>query len=346
MNKKIKIGKRWIGDGEPVFIIAEAGSNHNKKLGQAMKLIDVASQSGADAVKFQLFKAEKLYRKGDPAFDVVKANELPREWVNKLAGYSRKKGLIFLASPFDTESVDLLYSIGVQAYKCASSETVNLPLLRYIASKKKPVIISTAMCNLADVYEAVEAVFSTGNENVALLQCTSLYPAAPHDVNLRVMDTLGRSFGVPVGYSDHTLGITMPIGAVARGACVIEKHFTLSRGLKGPDHFYALEPDEFKQMVIAIREVEQGLGSAIKMMLPEEKKCARRNSLIAKKDIPKGTKLAQDMIVINRPALGIEPRFLDAVIGQKTKRQIKKDEAITWESIGGVKTRGVICGQQ
>ena len=240
---------------------------------------------------------------------------------------------MFLASPFDEESIDNLHKVGVPAYKWASSETVNLPLLRYAASKKKPMIISTGMCDLADVYEAVKVVHSTGNQDIILLHCTSLYPAEPRCVNLRAMDTLKNAFQLPVGYSDHTLGFLISAIAAARGACVIEKHFTLSRKLNGPDHSYALEPDELTQMVKAIRETERSLGSAVKEMLLEEKKLARRESLIAKVDIPKGSILTKEMIVIKRPAFGIKAGFLNAVIGRETKREIKKDEAITWDII-------------
>jgi N-acetylneuraminate synthase/N,N'-diacetyllegionaminate synthase len=333
MNKTVKIRDRLVGAGEPAFIIAEIGSNHDRNLRQAKELIDVVAESKADAVKFQLFKAEGFYSRSDPMFSVMKENELPREWVPELYEYVQDKGIIFLASPFDEEAVDILQEVGSPAFKIASSETVNLSLVRYIALKKKPLIISTGMCNLADVYEAVEVVYATGNEGIILLHTSSLYPTEPQDVNLLAMDTLSNAFHLPVGYSDHTLGLLMPAVAVARGACVIEKHLTLSRTLKGPDHSYALEPDEFKQMVKAIREVEQSLGSPEVKMLPGEKKSARRNSIIAKTDIPKGTVITKDMILVKRPALGIEPRFIEGVVGQRTKRNIKKDEAVIWDMI-------------
>ena len=333
MKKKVKIGDRGVGAGEPTFIIAEVGSNHDRKLDQAKKLIDIASESGVDAVKFQLFKAENLYSKEDPFFAVMKANELPQEWVEELAEYANSNGLIFLASPFDEESVDYLNQIDVIAYKWASSETVNLPLLKYAAAKKKPMFISTGMCDLADIQEAIDIVYSTGNEDVLLLHCIALYPTKPNQVNLRMMDTLRDAFHLPVGFSDHTMSIVVPAAAVARGACVIEKHFTLSRKLKGPDHPYALEPDELKQMVKAIRDVDASLGSPIKKMIPEEEKDARRNSVIAKVNIRRGSKLTKDMVVITRPAYGIKPKYLDIVIGREAKRDVKKDEAITWEMV-------------
>lgn len=266
-------------------------------------------------------------------FDVMKKNELPREWTRELCKYAKKKGLIFLASPFDREAVDLLCKVDSPAFKWASSETVNLAFLRYAAKKKKPLFISTGMCNLADVYEAVEVAYSSGNQDVVLLHCTSLYPTEPQHVNLAVMDTLKNAFNLPVGYSDHSLGLLVPAIAVAKGACVIEKHFTLSRKLKGPDHSYAIEPDELKQMVREIREVEQSIGSSVKRMLPEEKKFARRDSLIAKRNIIKGAKFTEDMIKVGRPALGIESRFLKVVTEQKANKSIKKGEFITWGMI-------------
>jgi len=333
MSKRVKIKGRWVGDDEPVFIIADVGSNHDRKKNQAKKLIDIAADSGVDAVKFQLFKTEKLYPRNNHMFDVMKRNELPREWITELLEYAYKRGLIFLATPFDEESVDFLYKVDVPAYKWASSETTNLNLLRYAAARKRPMIISTGMCDLADIYEAVEVVFSSGNKDIILLHCTSLYPTKPSNVNLRMMDTLRDCFHLPVGYSDHTLGSAISVAAVARGACVIEKHFTISRNLKGPDHSFALEPGELKEMVKAIRQIEQSLGSPIKKMLPEEEKVARRNSIIAKTDIPKGSRITKDMVEIKRPAFGIKPRFLEVVVGRKTKKDIKKGDPITWKLI-------------
>ena len=334
MRSTVKIGDSLVGEDQPCFVIAEVGSNHDKNLSRARELIDIAAASKVSAVKFQLFKAESFYRPDDPMFSVMKENELPREWLKELYDYAKSRGIIFLASPFDEDAVELLQELGSPAFKIASSETVNLSLLRYTAAKKKPLIISTGMCNLADIYEAVETVYSAGNKGVILLHSSSLYPTKPQNANLRVMDTLSEAFHLPVGYSDHTLGLLMPAVAVAMGACVIEKHLTLSRTLKGPDHSYALEPSEFEQMVKGIREVERGLGSPEVKMLPEEKEMARRNSIIAKTDIPKGAVITKNMILVRRPASGIEPRFMDAVIGQKTKGSIKKDQAISWDMIG------------
>ncbi len=348
MKGRVKIGDRWVGEGEPTFIIAEVGANHDKKLSQAKELIDVAVDAAADAVKFQVYSAETLYSRKTPQFsylkelnvtkstyEIIEENELPRQWLKELAEYCQNKGIIFLASPFDREAVDQLYDLGTPAYKWASFEIVDLPLLKYASSKGKPMLLSTGMCNLAEIQEAIDAVYSTGNKDIILLHCTSLYPTKPSQVNLRMMDTMKNTFHLPVGLSDHTLGTAIPIAAVVRGACVIEKHFTLNRKLKGPDHSFALEPDELTQMVRAIREAEEGLGSPIKKMITEEKEMARlgRRSIIAKVDIPKGTKLIEDMLIIKRPGYGIKPKFLDAVIGREAKRDIEKDEIIAWKML-------------
>ena len=342
---KVKIADRWVGDGEPTFIMAEVGSNHDRKFEQARQLIDIAAQSGADAVKFQLFSAEKHYSKKTPKFsylksekstiEIIKEAELPREWVPDLAQYSWERGIIFMATASDREAIDQLSAIGVPAYKWASFEIVDLPFLKYAASKGKPVLISTGICNLADIQEAVDAIYSTGNENIILLHCTSLYPTKPNQVNLRMMDTMKNAFHLPVGLSDHTLGTAIAIATVARGACVIEKHFTLNRKLQGPDHSFALEPEELRQMVRAIREMEESLGSPIKKMISGEEEMAKlaRRSIIAGVDIPKGTRLTEDMFIVKRPGYGIQPKFLDTVIGREAKRDIEKDDIITWEMV-------------
>jgi N,N'-diacetyllegionaminate synthase len=347
-SQKINIGKRVIGSDEPCFIIAEIGANHDRKLSQAKELIDIAVDAGADAVKFQIYNAETMYSKKTPqftylkeleagksTFDIIKSIETPRQWLGELTQYCKKNGIIFLATPFDSEAVDQLFAAGAPAYKWAAFEMVDLQLLKYAASKGKPMLLSTGMCNLADIQEALDTIYATGNNNVVLLQCTSLYPTAIDQVNLRMMDTIKDAFHVPVGLSDHTLGITVPIAAVARGASVIEKHYTLSRNLKGPDHPFAIEPQELKQMVKSIRETEECLGSRVKQMIPEEEEMAKlgRRSIIARVDIPRGIKISKDMLIIKRPGYGIKPKFLDIVIGREAKKDIEKDDIITWEMV-------------
>jgi N-acetylneuraminate synthase/N,N'-diacetyllegionaminate synthase len=239
---KIKLGNKLIGDGKPCYIIAEAGANHNGSLEQAKKLIDVAVESRADAVKFQIYKAESLYSKRTPEFsylkgqnvyELIKSIETPREWLKELAGYCEARNIIFLATPFDFEAIDLLDKYA-PAFKIASFEIVDLELLQYAARKEKPMIISTGMANLGEIEDAINAIKSVGNEDIILLHCNSLYPTPAEVVNLKAMETITTAFKVPVGFSDHTLGIHIPVAAVAMGACVIEKHLTLDRTLPGP----------------------------------------------------------------------------------------------------------------
>ena len=342
--KNVKIENKLIGDGEPCFIIAEAGSNHNGSIEQAKKLIDVAAEAGADAVKFQIFKAEDLYSKYTPEFsylkeqsvyELIKNIETPREWIKELAGYCKEKGIIFLASVFDFEAVDLLDKY-VPAFKIASFEITDLELLKYAAEKGKPMIISTGMANLGEVEDAINTIKSVGNEDIILLHCNSLYPTPVEVVNLRAMETMRTAFKVPVGFSDHTLGIHIPIAAVAMDACVIEKHFTLDRTLPGPDHFFAIEPDELKEMVNCIRDVEKARGSGIKKkseLESEEMYIKARRSIHAKVDILKGTKITRDMLIIKRPGYGIKPKFIDIVIGRDVKKDIKEDEWMIWDMV-------------
>ena len=332
--KEIIIGKHRIGTTHPCFVIAEIGSNHDQKIAQAKKMIDAACRAGADAVKFQLFRADLLYKPEHPLFKVFKDIEFPRSWLTELLAYCKKKDILFLATPFDMEAVDLLDKGGCKAFKIASSEVVNLPLLRKVALTGKPVILSTGMSNLAEVYEAMEVIEQSGNHRVVLLQCSALYPTETAQIHLRTMDTLRDAFKVPVGFSDHTLGILFPPIAVARGASVVEKHFTLSRKLPGPDHSYAIEPNELTQMIQNIRAVEQSLGDSIKKMLPEEKKVVRRESLFAKRNIPKNTIISEEDVVIQRPASGIDPRFFKMAVGTKARRSIKAGEPIAWDMLG------------
>jgi len=342
--RKIRVGGKHIGEEEPCFIIAEAGSNHNGSLEQAKKLIDVAAEAGADAVKFQIFKAEDLYSKYTPEFnylkgqntyELIKSIETPREWIKELAGYCKEKNIDFLASVFDFEAIDILDKY-VPAFKIASFEIADLELLKYAAGKGKPVIISTGMANLGEIEDAITAIRSVGNENIILLHCNSLYPTPVGIVNLRAIETMKTAFKVPVGFSDHTLGIHIPIAAVAIGACMIEKHFTLDRNLPGPDHSFAIEPDELKEMVRCIREAEKAKGSGIKEKSDsesEEMYVKARRSIHAKVDIPKGRKITRDMIIIKRPGYGIKPKFVDIVVGREAKKDIKEDEWITWNAI-------------
>lgn len=349
MVKSVKIGNKIIGPGRPTFIIAEAGSNHDRDLSQAKKLIDIAANAGADAVKFQTFTADKIaadtdddvvklgdeYQGVPTLYQLYKGLELPREWQGELKQYADEKGIMFLSTPFDYDAVDELDALGIEAYKIASFEMVDLPFLKYIAKKGKPIILSTGMADLGEIEEALGAIYSQGNDQVVLLHCGISYPMPYEEVNLAAMDTMRQAFQIPVGYSDHTLGISIPLAAVARGACVIEKHFTINRNLKGPDHRFAIEPDELNAMVTGIRQVETAIGGPIKKHTASEEIHYRRGrrSIFAKKDIPAGTVITEDMLAILRPGIGLKPKYFEMVIGRTAKIDIKKNEPITWDKI-------------
>jgi N-acetylneuraminate synthase/N,N'-diacetyllegionaminate synthase len=345
--KKIKIENKVIGEGEATFIIAEAGVNHNGDIELAKRLVDIASECGIDAIKFQTFKAENVVAKNTPKadyqikntgtnesqYEMIKKLELSEDEFKELYKYTKKKGLIFLATPFDFESADFLDDL-VPAFKISSTDLTNLPFLEYVAEKGKPIILSTGMGTLGEVEEAVNTIKEI-NDDLILLHCVTNYPASFESLNLRVIKTLKGAFKLPVGYSDHSLGIYAPISAITLGAVVIEKHFTLNKNLPGPDHKASLNPEELKEMVNAIRLIEKALGDGIKRPTPEEeeiKKVARR-SLVANVDIPKGTVIKKEMIAIKRPGTGIEPKYLNVVIGKRAKRDIKKDEVLKWNMI-------------
>ncbi len=345
---KVKVGKRWVGDGEPCFVVAEAGANHNRDLGMGKELIDAAAAAGADAVKFQTYSAETLYSKKTPKFsylegvssketwDLIKEIELPREWQADLAAHAAKREIMFFSTPFDYRAVDELAALGVPAFKVASFEIVDLPLIKYAAAKGRPMILSTGLATYEDIHDALQACWAAGNRDVVLLQCVSLYPAPPARMNLRAIATMRQAFGVPVGLSDHTLGIHVAVAAVAVGACLVEKHFTLSRSLPGPDHPFAVEPGELKEMVRQIREVEAAMGDGLKLgPSPEEQEMHKkaRRSLVAARPILKGTSIARDMIAIKRPGSGIRPKFLDLVVGRVAKVDIEEDTVLTWEML-------------
>jgi len=346
---RIKIGNRTIGEGKPCFIIAEAGVNHNGDINLAKKLIDLAKDAGADAVKFQTFTAEEVVIKGtekanyqkvttgteESQFEMLKKLELTQRDFEQLFTYARGKGVVLLSSAFDNRSVDLLDNLGVPAIKVASGEITNSPLLKHIARKKRPIILSTGMATLDEVEEALEVIRKEGAREIVLLHCVSCYPAKIEDVNLKAMETLRTTFKLPVGLSDHTPGITASIAAVALGACIIEKHFTLDKSLPGPDHRASLEPGELKQMVTAIREVEKAMGNGVKRPTEEEeenKKVARR-SIVARVDIPLGAIITEEMLDVKRPGGGLEPKYMDIILSRKTKVNIIKNKPITWEML-------------
>jgi N,N'-diacetyllegionaminate synthase len=348
MVRELKIGDRRIGDGASCFIIAEAGANHNRNMAMARELIDVAVDAGADAVKFQTYSAETLYSKKTPRFsylegvsakdtwDLIKEIELPREWQGELAAYAAKRGIFFLSTPFDHRAVEELAALDVAAYKIASFEIVDLPLIAHAAAKGRPMILSTGLASYEDIADAVETCASACNRDVILLQCASLYPAPPARMNLRAMTTMRHAFAVPTGLSDHSLGIHVAAAAIALGASVIEKHFTLDRSLPGPDHPFAVEPRELKDMVRHIREVETALGDGLKLgPAPEEQEMHQkaRRSLVAARAIGKGTVIDRSMIAIKRPGFGIRPKLIDLLIGRVAKVDIDEDTVLTWDLV-------------
>ena len=339
--KRIKIGKRWVGEGRPCFIIAEAGSNHNKSLSQAKRLIDVAKEAGVDAVKFQTFQAEKLTasKRDTPLFKTLKNYELPKKWHQELLKYANLKGLVFLSTPFDERGVNLLEDIGVLAFKVASGDITHFPLLMYIAKKGRPIILSTGASTLREVESALGVISNSGNEQIILLHCVVQYPANLKEVNLRALTLMEEVFPYPIGLSDHTLGKLVPLGAVALGAKVVEKHFTLDRTLPGPDHPFALEPAELKEMVREIRSLEKALGKKLKRPVKREAKMRieARRGIYAQVDIPKDTTITKKMLKIVRPAKGIEPKDYDLVLGRKARMNIKEGEEIRWGKISNAK---------
>jgi N,N'-diacetyllegionaminate synthase len=346
-ERAIEIGGRAVGPGKPCYVIAEAGANHNRDLDIARELIDVAAAAGADAVKFQTYTGKDLYSSRTPRFEYLEderspqelldAIALPREWQPLLAEHAAKREIQFFSSPFDRAAVDSLRELGVPALKIASFEIVDLPLIRYAAAVGVPLILSTGMATYGEIEDALGAVAEAGNREVALLRCASVYPAPPETINLRAMETLRQAFGVPVGLSDHTEGVAVPAGAAAVGAELVEKHFTLSRDMEGPDHPFALEPDELKAMVAGIRAVETALGDG-RIEGPSEAEAGEmytlaRRSVIAACDIPAGTVLEEGMLTVKRPGTGIAPKHLPLLVGRTARVDIPFDEPVTWAMV-------------
>ena len=341
----MKIGKTQIGKGMPCFVIAEAGVNHNGEIKIAMRLVDAAVSACADAIKFQIFDSEELVTKkanvagyaeknigkGGSQLEMLKKLELKKQDFIELKKYCAKKGIIFLCTPHSSaKDVDFLESIGIEAYKIGSGDLTNRGFLEFVAEKQKPVFLSTGMATLEETKQAVKAIIRTGNKKLVVLHCTTNYPCPAEEANLRVIPELGKKLGFPVGFSDHTLSTTLPAVAVALGACVIEKHFTLSRKMQGPDHKASLEPDELQKAVKNIRETEKALGNGKKKPTKSELKIrdSVRKSIVAAENIGKGAKITEKMISVKRPGTGLSPEKICFVIGKKAKRKIKKDDFI------------------
>lgn len=329
-----------------VFIIAEAGVNHNGSISIAKDLIDAAVVSGADAVKFQTFKTEHLVSKNarkaayqkqttdadESQFEMIKKLELDVETHKELIHYCEEKGIMFLSTPFDHDSIDLLDRLGLEIFKIPSGEITNLPYLRHIGALKKKVILSTGMADLGEIEDALDVLVNAGTskEKITILHANTEYPTPMEDVNLRAMQTIADAFKVNVGYSDHTLGIEIDIAAVAMGAKVIEKHFTLDKTMDGPDHKASLEPEELKAMVTAVRNIELALGNGVKKPSKSESKnmAVARKSLVAKKEIQPGELLTEENLAVKRPGDGISPMRWDEVLGRRAERAYKTDELI------------------
>ncbi len=330
------------------FIIAEAGINHNGSIELAGKMIDVAVEAGADAIKFQTFKAEKVvgryapkaeYQRKTTAADesqleMIKKLELDVDAHRELIAHCRQKNILFLSTPFDLESIDLLNELGLDIFKIPSSEITNLPYLRKMGALKKEIILSTGMADLGEIEDSLDVLMEAGTKlkNITVLHCNTEYPTPMQDVNLRAMETIALKFGVRVGYSDHTLGIEVSVASVAMDATVIEKHFTLDKNMEGPDHKASLEPDELKAMVRAIRNIEKALGNGIKKPSPSElkNKPIARKSIVAARDIRKGEAFTEKNLTIKRPGTGISPMRWDEVIGQRARKDYNIDELISW----------------
>ena len=334
-----------MGSGNPCFVIAEAGVNHNGDVGLAHKLIDVAADAGVDAVKFQTFEPEKLAAPEAPKatyqsqniggegnqLEMLRGLVLPKAAYEELMKHAAEKGLLFLSTPFEQDSSDFVEQIGIPAFKISSGDLTNHPFIKYVAAKGRPLLLSTGMATMQQVEAAVKVVEESGNPPLALFHCVTNYPTDPADCNLRVMETMRKRFGVPVGWSDHTVGIDISVAAVALGADVLEKHFTLDHNMPGPDHVASLEPDELKAMMKAIRRVESALGDGKKQPKPCEIEiaAAATKSLYWKKDLQAGAKVEASNVTAMRPGTGISPDKLSQLIGSVLAKPVCQGQMVS-----------------
>ena len=347
--KEIVIEGRAVGAGRPCFIIAEVGVNHNGSVDIALEMIDAIAVTGADCVKFQTFHAEEFINNFEEMYEYISQGEvvcesqlemfrrleIKRDDLSILFERARDKGLVPLSTPTDKSAADLLESLGVNAFKIGSDDLVYSPYLKYVAAKGKPMIISTGMADASDIERAIGVIEKTGNHDICLLHCTSLYPTPDSDVNLNKIPAMAAAYNVPVGFSDHSDGAIAVLGAVALGACMIEKHFTFDKTRKGPDHPHSMDVPEMTAMVRDIRLMESALGSPVKQLTPAEIETVviQRRCLFARTDIPADTVITADMIEPLRPAIGILPRYIHLVVGRKAQVDITHGEPITWEKV-------------
>jgi sialic acid synthase SpsE len=351
---KIRIGKRDVGDGCPCYTIAEVGSNFDHSLERCYQLIDLAKQCGADAVKFQCFKAESIVSSEGfknlkvgfqakwkkPVYQVYQDAEFPREWLKPVFDYCRKQKITFLSTPYDLEALDLLDKLGMEAIKIGSGDITWLEFIDRIARKGKPVILATGASTASEVDEAVKTIHAAGNKDIIILQCVTNYPASIEGANIRAMESLRDRHKTLVGYSDHTPGHLVALGTVARGGCMIEKHFTDDKKREGPDHPFAMDAEDFTTMVKEIRLMEQALGKPEKTVYAEEHETVvlQRRCVRASCDIPKGTMITRDMLIVLRPAPkgSLAPRHIDTVVGKRARTTISAGQEITKENIEGL----------
>lgn len=348
--RKIKIENKFIGEGEACFVVAEAGANHDSVLQRGKDLIDGAVSAGFDAIKFQHYKASKIVTKTAPKYWVDpnpnetqyqifdKLDKLTKDEWKELFDYGKKCGIIIFSTPFDEENVDFLEEIGCPAYKVAAADLTHLPLIKHIAEKGKPIFLSVGMATLGEIEDAIKTIKSVGNDDIIILHSITNYPTKPEDANLKIIQKLKTVFSdYPIGFSDHTSGPVVPTAAVALGAKVIEKHFTIDKTLpESPDHRLSVDIEEGRLMVNNIRTTEKALGTDVRMGPIEAEKEAykyARRSIVAKVAISKGMKITKDMLAIKRPGTGIPPKFFDLVIGKTAERDIAEDEVINWNDI-------------
>ena len=347
----IKINGRTIGPEHPTYIVAELSANHNQDFGQAVELIKAAKSSGADAVKLQTYTPDTItidsdkeyfHIAGGTPWDNCTLYELygkaftPWDWQPKLKAICDDMGLDLFSTPFDQSAADFLEKMGVPCYKVASFEIVDIPLIEKIACTGKPIIMSTGMASLEEIRTAVDAARAAGAEQIALLKCTSAYPAPPEEINLRTIPHLAETFGVPTGLSDHTLGIVVPVAAVALGACIVEKHFTLSREIPGPDSAFSLEPNEFKVMVDSIRTVEKALGQVDYTVGEfEAKSLVFRRSLFVVEDVKAGETFTERNVRSIRPGHGLPPKHIRDILGRKATRDVERGTPLDWALVEG-----------
>ena len=346
----MKIGIREIGGGKPAYIIAEMSANHAGDISRAKEIIHAAKEAGADCIKIQTYTPDTLTIdcdnsyfhisdgtwNGENLYQLYQKAYTPWEWQKELFEEAKKAEIDFFSTPFDNTSVDFLEEIGIGFYKIASFELVDIPLIEYVASKGKPMILSTGMATLAEIDEAVEAVKKRGNRNFALLRCASAYPAITDEMNLRTMQNMGDTFGVPYGLSDHSMGSVGAVTAVALGASIIEKHFCLDRAIENPDSTFSMNPMEFKQMVHDIRQAEKAIGS-VKYGPSEQEKSSQifRRSIFCVKNIKRGEKLTSENVRITRPGYGISPKYYNDILGQTALIDIERGTPLKMEMIGG-----------